>query len=87
MDCKIHAISNYQHLKDTGITKDGFTLSVLVRNELLPRDEAMRREKAMQEGLEKEVEQFCKDAGVPMIVLNAHRVSEMNIPLKRGEIT
>jgi hypothetical protein len=84
MDCKIHAISNYQHLKDTGITKDGFTLSVLVRNELLPRDEAMRREKAMQEGLEKEVEQFCKAAGVPMNVLNAQRVSEMNIPFKRG---
>ena len=45
MDCALHYISNFGDLKQTGITNSGFKLSVLVRNGLISREEAMMMEK------------------------------------------
>lgn len=44
MDCKLHDIGNYLHYRQKGITDTGFKLSVLVRNNLLARSEALVRE-------------------------------------------
>jgi hypothetical protein len=40
MDCRIHCFGDFQPLRDTGITCDGFTMAHLVRSGLLSRDEA-----------------------------------------------
>ena len=48
------AEKHYQHLKDTGMTGDGFTLSVLVRNNLISREEALAKEEAVKRDLEEE---------------------------------
>lgn len=61
MDCKLGCFANYQHLLNTGITKDGFTLSVLVRNGLLSRAEALRREKIIKKDLKNECERVKKE--------------------------
>ena len=63
MDCKLHALVNEQHLKDTGITGDGFTLSVLVRNGLISREEALVKEEAVRKDLEAECEEVKKELG------------------------
>ena len=44
MDCKLHTIGNYFHYRVKGVTDTGFKLSVLVRNNLLARSEAILRE-------------------------------------------
>lgn len=64
MDCKLHALVAYQHLKETGITKDGFTLSVLVRYGLLTREEAKRKEEATKRDLLKNCERVLRELGV-----------------------
>ena len=63
-DCKIHHIVNYQQLKDTGITQDGFNLSVLVRAGLLTRAEAMHRENIIKNGLARECQKFCDELSI-----------------------
>ncbi len=45
MDCKLHHIGNVEHYKRTGITDTGFKLAVLVRNGMISREEAIRKEK------------------------------------------
>lgn len=57
MDCKLGCFANLQHLRKTGITKDGFTLSVLVRNGLMSREEALRKEEILKENLQEECEE------------------------------
>jgi len=54
MDCMLGCFANYQYLREKGITKDGFTFSVLVRNGLLSREEALRKEEILKEGLKEE---------------------------------
>ena len=44
MDCTLHHIGNYEHLSRTGITNSGFQLSVLVRNGMISREEAIIKE-------------------------------------------
>lgn len=51
LDCKLGCFGNYQHYQNTGLTKDGFTLSVLVRHGLLDRSEALAKEEAIKTGL------------------------------------
>lgn len=58
MDCKLGCFANYQHSLNTGITKDGFTLSVLVRNGLMSRSDAMRKEQIIKMGLKEECEKI-----------------------------
>lgn len=55
MDCLIHPIASYRHLLDTGITSDGFTSTVLIRYNLMDRDEANQREQSLQN----EVQGLC----------------------------
>jgi len=64
MDCMIHALANYQHLAQTGITRDGFTLTVLVRNGLLGREEALRKEEAMKRELIAECRELLDRTGI-----------------------
>ncbi|HSW46856.1 MAG TPA: hypothetical protein VLM89_14945 [Phycisphaerae bacterium] len=54
-DCTLHCLDNHQFLKDTGITLDGFTLATLARYGRLSRDDALRKELAMQESLAENV--------------------------------
>lgn len=64
MDCMIHAVANYQHLASTGITRDGFTLSVLVRNGLISREEALKKEEAMKRDIIEECREFLDETGI-----------------------
>jgi hypothetical protein len=45
MDCTLHHIGNLTHFKRTGITDTGFKLSVLVRNGMISREDAILKEK------------------------------------------
>jgi hypothetical protein len=58
MDCMIHALMNYQNWKDTGITRDGFTYAVLIRNGLLSREDALKKEEALLKDIERECIEF-----------------------------
>lgn len=64
MDCKLHALQAYEHLRRTGITLDGFTFAVLVRYGLMTRAEALRREQAIAEDLVGDCERVLDDLGV-----------------------
>ena len=63
MDCKLHSFGNYQHLKNTGITSSGFYLSVLVRNGLLNRAEAIEKEEIVKKDLKKECKKWGEELG------------------------
>ncbi|RIH63443.1 hypothetical protein D1164_19375 [Mariniphaga sediminis] len=45
MDCLLHDFSNFTCLKRTGLTDSGFKLAVLARNDMISRDEALKKEK------------------------------------------
>lgn len=64
MDCRLHSLAAYQSLKDTGITLDGFTCSVLVRYGLMTRPEAERKEQAAARHLLQDCEQLLEELGV-----------------------
>jgi glutamine---fructose-6-phosphate transaminase (isomerizing) len=64
MDCKLHCFINYRNLRETGITADGFTLSVLIRNGLISKESALKKEETMIIDLEKECEELAIDLGV-----------------------
>ncbi len=64
MDCSLHSLMAYQHLKETGITLDGFTYSVLVRYGLLTRAEAVRKEEVIARDLLEDCEKVLEDLGV-----------------------
>jgi len=63
-DCLIHHVVNYQHLMDTGITQDGFNLSVLVRSGHLTRIEAIEKEKLIKRDLKKDCKKLCEELGI-----------------------
>jgi hypothetical protein len=60
MDCMIHSLANFQNWKDAGITKDGFTYAVLVRNGFLSREEALKKEEILVEHMETECREFAE---------------------------
>lgn len=64
MDCRLHALWAYQTLKETGITVDGFTSSVLVRYGLLTRVEAERKEQALKSTLLGDCETLLEELGI-----------------------
>lgn len=64
LDCKLHSIAAYQFLKETGITLDGFTFSVLVRYGLMSREEAQEKETIIRNSLEKDCEQLLLELGI-----------------------
>lgn len=51
MDCNLHIITNYLAYRKNGISNDGFTFSVLVRNGLLTRDDAIQKEDSLAKNL------------------------------------
>lgn len=69
MDCRLHAFGNYQDLVDTGLTSDGFTLSVLVRNGLISKEEALLREEKIKKNLKKECNDVAEEVGMKTGVL------------------
>jgi hypothetical protein len=64
MDCKLHPLQAYQHLKDTGVTKDGVTFSVLTRYGLMTRADAQRKEEAIVRDLLEDCERLLEELGV-----------------------
>jgi len=72
MDCKLHSISNYMHWKLTGITKDGFGMAALIRSGLMDRDEALRRETILLDGLKENAEKYSQELGVKDITKTAY---------------
>ncbi len=64
MDCKLHALQAYEHLKETGITLDGFTFAVLVRYGLMTREEALRKEATIAGDLLGDCEKVLEELAV-----------------------
>jgi hypothetical protein len=64
MDCKMFALESYKHLERTGVSKDGFTFSVLIRYGLMARAEAKRKEEAIARGLLENSERLLEELGV-----------------------
>lgn len=64
MDCRLHALVAYDQLRQTGITLDGFTYSVLIRYGLVTREEAKRKEKVLAADLLHECEKLLCELGV-----------------------
>lgn len=67
MDCRLHIFGNYWGLRNRGITSDGFVLSTLVRNGLLDREDAVKKEEALKRNLNREYLQLLEDIS-PVIV-------------------
>jgi hypothetical protein len=71
MDCRIHCFGNFQHLRDTGITRDGFTMAYLVRAGRMSREEALRREDLLARDAANECRAVFDELGVDAgIILN-----------------
>jgi predicted PP-loop superfamily ATPase len=64
MDCKLHTISNYLHWKRTNITKDGYGMAALIRSGKMTREEALKREKLLQNGLKEAAEKCAAELGI-----------------------
>jgi hypothetical protein len=64
MDCWLHCLVNFEHLRRTGISGDGFILANLVRNGLLTRSEALTRETLIREGLREECHETLEKLGI-----------------------
>jgi len=60
LDCILHCFSNYNHLKENGITSDGAYFSTLIRNGLLTRFDALQKEKDITESLKLECRNLIK---------------------------
>jgi 3'-phosphoadenosine 5'-phosphosulfate sulfotransferase (PAPS reductase)/FAD synthetase len=69
IDCKLHCLQNYSFTSRTGISQDGFGMANLVRNGLMDRADALRRESLIRERLEHECLETLKDLGFTDYVL------------------
>ena len=63
MDCKLHRFQNYDLLRRTGITMDGFSFANLVRRGLLAREDAIRKEETIKKDLARECQETLKELG------------------------
>ncbi|OGP50961.1 MAG: hypothetical protein A2Y79_10370 [Deltaproteobacteria bacterium RBG_13_43_22] len=63
-DCKLASLKNVQYLLETGLTAFGFTLSTLIRNDLLQREEAIKRENRLRRRLLADCRQLADQVGV-----------------------
>jgi len=61
MDCKLHSIVSYYLFKETGITPDGFTFSVLIRYGMMSRGEAKEKEGIIRKSLKKDCEELLAE--------------------------
>ncbi len=64
MDCKLHTVSNFMHWKRTGVTKDGFGMSALIRAKLMNKDEAIRREEILLKNIIENTDKVAEEMGV-----------------------
>jgi hypothetical protein len=64
MDCKLYSLEAYKHLERTGITKDGFTFSVLIRYGLMSRAEAKSKEESIARDLLGQCDRLLEELGV-----------------------
>jgi len=62
-DCKLHCFPQYDFLRRTGITMDGFILANLVRNRLLTRADALEKEETMNKELIRECQETLEELG------------------------
>ena len=63
MDCELHCLLNYRQIIETGLSHDGFPLANLVRNGLLPREEALKKERVIRKGLLNECQKMLNKFG------------------------
>jgi len=63
-DCKIASLKNVEYLLKTGLTALGFTLSTFIRNGLLQREEAIKREDRLRRRLLDDCRQVADQVGV-----------------------
>jgi 3'-phosphoadenosine 5'-phosphosulfate sulfotransferase (PAPS reductase)/FAD synthetase len=67
MDCKLHCFANYDFFRRTGITRDGFYLANLVREGLLRRTDAIKREETIKKDLKRECKETLKELDLKTI--------------------
>jgi hypothetical protein len=60
-DCELACLSNYEFLRRTGITKNGFVKATLVRKGLISRENALESELSGKENLGKICEETLRD--------------------------
>jgi len=75
MDCKLHCFPNYDLLRRTGTTMDGFYFANLVRRGLLARADAIEREETIKKDLTRECQETLKELGFNYNIIdnyNAH---------------
>jgi len=61
-DCSLSCFSNYDFMKQTGISKNGFLLSTLIRHGLISRQEALEKEM----NIEKDLRSTCYETFVKL---------------------
>jgi hypothetical protein len=64
MDCKLAFWKDFQKVKKTGLSGTGFTLSVLVRDGKLTREEALKKEEIIKKDLKQECKNLSEEFGV-----------------------
>jgi hypothetical protein len=62
-DCTIHVLNNYDAIKKTGISQDGFVFATFVRSGLLLREKAMEKEDALKNDITTKAVAICKGLG------------------------
>lgn len=67
-DCMLHHLLNYRTYAKTGLSHDGFFLTVLIREGLLTREQALEKEKSVTEHIRENAERVLKtlDFDVPL---------------------
>jgi tRNA(Ile)-lysidine synthase TilS/MesJ len=66
MDCRLAFWKDYEKVKKTGLSGTGFTLSVLVRDGKLSRDEALKKEELKKKDLKQECQRIGDDYNVEL---------------------
>jgi hypothetical protein len=65
-DCKLNYLVNWRILKNNGITGDGFFYSVLVREGILSREEALQKEEDFKSSLKDRAQEVMDSLGVTL---------------------
>ena len=63
LDCKLHCFQQYDYLRRTGITMDGFYLANLVRKGALSRADAIKKEEKIKKDLTRECLNTLRELG------------------------
>ena len=74
MDCKLHCFPQYDLLRRTGITMDGFYLANLVRKGLLKRADAIEKEETIKKNLTRECQETLKELAFNYDIIDNYNV-------------